>query len=116
MGGIRRAGGGGGFGFGGPTRAPGSILRFFAENGTFYTVLGPLSQNGIDMPPTRAMIDTWETGCRELTATAAAWKTMLGADVANFNSLLAKNSLTPLAIRPTAVMPPASCTFGTGSK
>ena len=103
--------GGRGGGFGGAPRAPGSLLAFRAINTTFYTVLGPLSQNGIDMPPTPAMIHTWESGCKELSATATAWKTMLGADLVAFNSLLSKNNLTPLKLTPTAVMAPASCIF-----
>jgi hypothetical protein len=106
-----RGGGGGGGGFGGGARAPGSILPFRAINGTFNTVLGPLSQNGIDMPPTKALIDTWESGCREFTTTANAWKTMLSADLVAFNILLAKNNLPPLKLTPTALTVPGSCTF-----
>jgi photosystem II stability/assembly factor-like uncharacterized protein len=114
--GGRRAGGGfGGGGFGGPARAPGSILTFLTENGTFYTVLGPLSQNGIDMPATGAMIHTWESGCKEFTATASAWKAALGTDLVTFNGLLTKNNLQPLTIPATAVKVPSSCSFG-GSK
>lgn len=112
FGGAVVQGGRGGGGFGGAVpRAPGSILAFRAINTTFYTVLGPLSQNGIDMPPTPAMIHTWESGCRELTGTANAWKTMIETDLAAFNSLLSKNNLTPLKLTPTAVTAPASCTF-----
>lgn len=103
--------GGRGGGFGGPIRTPGSILSFTAINNVFYTVLGPLSQNGIDMPPTGAMINTWESGCREFTGTANAWKTMLRTDLAEFNALLTKNNLTPLALVPQAAAVPASCTF-----
>jgi photosystem II stability/assembly factor-like uncharacterized protein len=106
-----RGGFGGGGGFGGAPRAPGSILSFLTINGTFNTVLGPISQNGIDMPPTKAMIDTWEFGCKEYTATANGWKTVLTEDLAAFNSLLAKNNLTPLAFTPMAIAAPASCTF-----
>jgi hypothetical protein len=104
-------GGGGGGGFGAPARAPGSVLTFFAINGIFNTVLGPLTQNGLDMVPTKAEIDTWETGCKEFTATANAWKAMLSVDLVEFNSLLTKNNLTPLKIMPAAVNAPASCTF-----
>jgi photosystem II stability/assembly factor-like uncharacterized protein len=104
-------GGGGGGGFGGPARAPGSLLSFTAINGVFNTVLGPLTQNGIDMPPTKAEVDTWESACSEFTATGNGWKKMLGADLVEFNSLLTKNNLTPLKIAPTAVMAPVSCTF-----
>jgi len=113
IGGVTRGGrgGGGGGGFGGPARVPGSLLTFTAINALFSTVLAPLSQNGIDMPPTRAEVDTWESGCKEFTATLNAWKTMLGVDLVGFNSLLTKNNLTPLKITPTALSVPASCTF-----
>ncbi|HJZ80290.1 MAG TPA: hypothetical protein VKD91_08085, partial [Pyrinomonadaceae bacterium] len=111
VGGVVRGGGrGGGGGFGAPARAPGSVLTFSAINGLFNTVLAPLGQNGIDMPPTRAQIDTWETGCKELTATLEAWK-MLGADLVGFNSLLTKSNLKPLSIPVTSLAAPASCTF-----
>src|ERR1041384_4593791 len=102
--------GGGGFG-GGPARAPGSLLPFYSINGLFNTVLGPLTQNGIDMWPTKAEVDTWESGCKEDAATANAWKTMLSVDLVGFNSLLTKNNLTPLKLPPTALAVPASCTF-----
>jgi photosystem II stability/assembly factor-like uncharacterized protein len=108
--GPRGGGFGGGFG-GGSARVPGSVLAFYSISGIFNTVLAPLSQNGIDMPPTRAEVDTLESGCKEFTATANAWKTMLGVDLVGFNSLLTKNNLTPLKITPTALAVPASCTF-----
>ncbi|CAN5368732.1 hypothetical protein BH10ACI2_BH10ACI2_19280 [soil metagenome] len=112
FGGAVVQGGRGGGGFGGAApRAPGSILPFRTINTTFYTVLGPLSQNGIDMPPTPAMIHTWESGCKEYTGTTNAWKTMLSGDLIAFNALLTKNNLTPLKHTPTAVTAPASCTF-----
>jgi photosystem II stability/assembly factor-like uncharacterized protein len=104
-------GGGGGGGFGGPARIPGSVLTFTAINALFNTVLAPLAQNGIDMPPTRAEVDTWESGCKEFTATVNSWKTVLGVDLVEFNSLLTKNNLTPLKITPTALVAPASCAF-----
>jgi hypothetical protein len=105
-------GGGGGGGFGGtPARAPGSVLTFRSINGIFNTVLAPLSQNGLDMPPTKAQVDTWESGCKEFTATVNAWKTILDVDLVGFNSLLTKNNLTPLKITPAALAAPASCTF-----
>jgi hypothetical protein len=98
-------------GFGRQVRAPGSILTFTSINGLYNTVLGPISQNGIDMPPTKAMIDTWESGCKEYTTTTDAWKTMLGADIAAFDSLLTKNNLTPLKVTPATLTAPASCKF-----
>ena len=107
---LPRIGRGGG-GFGGPARAPGSVIPFYSVNAIFITVLEPLAQNGIDMAPTRAAVDTWESGCKEFTRTAAAWKMMLGVDLVEFNSLLTKSNLTPLKITSTALTVPASCTF-----
>jgi photosystem II stability/assembly factor-like uncharacterized protein len=109
IGGARAPGGRGG----GPgaARAPGSVLPFSSINALFNTVLGPFTQNGIDMPPTKSEVDTWESGCKEFTATVNTWKTMLGVDLVGFNSLLTKNNLTPLKITPTLLAAPASCTF-----
>jgi len=110
-GGVQRGGRGGGGGFGGAARLPGTLLTFVAINNLYNTVLGPLTQNGIDMPPTKAAIDTWETGCNEFIATANSWKAMLSTDVAGFNTFLTNSKLTPLKIAPTAISLPASCKF-----
>jgi hypothetical protein len=110
--GFGGGGGGGGGGFGAPARAPGSLLTFIAINNLFNTVLGPLSQNGIDMAPTKAELNTLESACGEFTATANGWKKMLETDLVDLNSLLTKNSQTPLKLTPTAVTVPTSCTFG----
>ncbi len=110
FGGPQRAGTGrGGGGFGGQARVPGSLLSFTAINGVFNTVLGPLSQNGIDMAPTKAQVDTWESACNEMTSTASGWKKMLDADLVEFNALLTKNNVTPLKLPASAVTAPASC-------
>jgi hypothetical protein len=106
---------GGGGRFGAPARAPGSLLSFIAVNNLFNTVLGPLSQNGIDMAPTKAAINTLESACSEFTMTANGWKKMLDADLIDFNLLLTKNNLTPLKLTPTDVMVPTSCTFTSSS-
>jgi hypothetical protein len=112
VGGPQRGGrGGGGGGFGAPARVPGSLLSFIAINNLFNTALGPLTQNGIDMPPTKAQVDTLESACNEFTGTANGWKTMLAANLLDFNNLLTKNNLTPLKLTPTAVTAPASCKF-----
>jgi hypothetical protein len=99
-------------GFGGPARMPGSILPFSSINSIYYTVLGPLSQNGIDMNPTPAEIHTWESGCKEFTGTSAAWKTMLTSDLVDFNTLLTRNNLQPLKLPTIPIMVPGSCSFG----
>ena len=111
-GGPQRGGrgpGGGGFGF--LNRPPGSLLSFTAINNLFNTVLGPLTQNGIDMSPTKAQVDTWETACNEFTATGNGWKAMLSTDLVAFNTLLTNNKLTPLRLPTSAVVAPASCKF-----
>ena len=66
------------------------------------------------MPPSKAQINTWESGCRAYTATVNAWKTMLDESFFTFNSQLTKNNLPPLKV-PATVPAPASCTFA-GSK
>ncbi len=104
-------GGGFGGGRGGAAPAPGAVRSFITINGTFSTALGPISQNGIDMPPSIAEVHTWESGCKDFTATISAWRTLLSADLGSFNSLLTKSNLTPLKITPTALTAPASCTF-----
>jgi hypothetical protein len=111
VGGVQRGGRVGGGGFGGAARVPGSLLTFPAINNLFNSVLGPLTQNGIDMPPTKAQVDTWESACNEFTATANGWKTMLSTDVVGFNTLLTNNKLTRLTLPPTPVSVPASCKF-----
>ena len=113
--GGRGPGGGGGFGF--LNRPAGSVLSFTAINNLFNTVLGPLTQNGIDMLPTKAQVDTWESACNELTSTSNGWKAMLATDVAGFNTLLTNNKLTPLKIPATTFTPSMSCKFvpATGS-
>ena len=111
IGGTRGGGFGGGGGRGGGSPDPGAIRSFTTINGGFYTVLGPLAQNGIDRLPSVAEVHTWESGCKDYTATINAWKAMLDVDVVGFNSLLTKNNLTPLKIMPPALTVPASCTF-----
>jgi photosystem II stability/assembly factor-like uncharacterized protein len=106
MGGARPGGGRPGAG-----RAPGSLLSFTLLNNAFFNLLGPLSQNGIDMPPGKALVHTWETTCKEFTTSLTGWKTAIGSDLADFNSLLAKNNLPQLKFAPSALAAPAPCTF-----
>jgi hypothetical protein len=86
------------------------VTSFTALNGMFNTVVA-LTQNGIDMPPSKAMIDTWENGCKEYSATVVAWKAMQGVDLAAFNTLLTKSNQKTLHVVPTALTAPVSCTF-----
>jgi hypothetical protein len=114
FGGARPGRGGGGGGGGRPvggTAVPISVSPFNGLNNLFNTVLAPFAQNGIDMPPTKAEVDTWELGCKEYTKSVNGWKTMLGVDLVAFNGVLTKNNLPPLKIAPTTLTVPASCTF-----
>ena len=110
-GGRGGGGGGGGFGGRGGGPAPGAVVAFNALNGTFNTVLAPMAQNGMDMPPSKAQIDTYESACKELSATIVAWKQMLSVDLVSFNDQLTKAGKPALKIAPTALSAPASCTF-----
>ena len=80
------------------------------ERDTFNTVVA-LTQNGIDMAPTSAMVHTYEGGCKEYTATLAAWKTLLTKDLVTLNALLSDAGKPPIQIPPTKLTAPASCTF-----
>ncbi|HEX5476168.1 MAG TPA: hypothetical protein VFX12_16030 [Vicinamibacterales bacterium] len=103
----RGARGFGGFGRGGP--APGAMQSFIQLNGSFSTMVS-MVQVGLDMAPTRAEVDTWESDCKNYGRTLAAWKQMQGDDLKTFNDLLTKDKLTPLSVTPTSLTAP-SCTF-----
>jgi hypothetical protein len=108
----RGGGGGGGFGAGGRgggPAAPGAVSSFNSLNGTFNTMIS-MMQVGLDMAPTKAQIDTWESGCKNYNATVTAWKMMQAQDLAAFNALLTKNNLQPLTVTPTKLSV-QSCTF-----
>jgi hypothetical protein len=108
--GGRGGGGGGGGGGRGGGAAPGAVTSFTSLNGTF-NALVELNHNGLDMAPTKAQIDTWESDCKEYGKTVAAWKQMQSVDLASFNDQLTKAGKTPLTITPTKLTAPASCTF-----
>ena len=86
------------------------MTSFIALNGTFNSLVS-LMQVGLDMAPTKAQIDTWESGCKSYNATVAAWKKAQAVDLAAFNALLAKNNLPALTVTPTKLTV-RSCTFG----
>ena len=113
-GGRGGGGGGGGGGGRGGGPAPGAVVSFTTLNGTFNTLVA-LMQNGLDMAPTKAQIDTLEADCKQFGATVTAWKTAQTLDVATFNALLTKSGQKPLNVTPTALKVPASCTFVTSA-
>jgi hypothetical protein len=85
------------------------VTPFTALNGTFNSLVS-LMQVGLDMGPTRAQIDTWESGCTSYNATVTAWKKAQTADLAAFDALLAKNGLPALTVTPTKLTV-RTCTF-----
>ena len=105
-----RGGAGGGGGRGGGAAAPTDVRPFNTINGTFNTIVA-LTQNGIDMAPTPAMVHTYEGGCKEFTATLAAWKTLQTKDLVALNARLSDAGKPPIKVPPTKLVAPASCTF-----
>ena len=74
--------GGGESGFGGRSRgaAPGAMASFIALNDAFNTIVS-MMEVGLDMPPTKAQIDSWEGDCNNYNTTVTAWKTMETVDL-----------------------------------
>jgi hypothetical protein len=68
-----------------------------------------MMQVGLDMAPTSSQIATWESDCKSYNQTVDAWKA-IQKQIADFNTLLAKNSLQPLNIAPSKLTEPA-CSF-----
>lgn len=85
------------------------MQSFIALNNTFSVIVSML-QVGLDIAPTKAQIDTWETDCRNYTRTLTAWKKMQSEDLTAFNALLTKSNLEALTTAPTKLTAP-SCTF-----
>ena len=109
-GGRGGGGGGGGGGRGGGVVGATAVTAFNTVNGTFNT-LQAIMQNGLDMAPTKAQIDSLEAGCKTYSATVTAWKQMLAVDLVSFNAQLSKAGQKTLTIPATALTVPASCTF-----
>jgi hypothetical protein len=102
-----RGGGFGGFGRGGA--APGAMQSFIQLNNSFNTMVS-MVQVGLDIAPTKAQIDTWESDCKNYNTTLTAWKKMQSDDLKMFNALLTKNNANPLTVKATD-LPAKSCTF-----
>ena len=113
-----RGGAGGGFGGGGLGAAgrggnaavPNAVTAFITLNSTFNSLVSVM-QVGLDMGPTQAAIDTWESGCKSYNATVAAWKKVQADDLGAFNALLARNNLHPLNVEATRATAIQHCTF-----
>jgi hypothetical protein len=95
-----RGGGGGGFGGGRGGAAPGAMQSFIALNNGFNTMVSAM-QVGLDMPPTKAQINTWESDCRSYNTTVTAWKKLQSEDLTALNALLTTNALPLVPVTPT---------------
>jgi photosystem II stability/assembly factor-like uncharacterized protein len=102
----------GGFGGGGGRRGPAApdALQSFLELNTTYSSVVSIMQVGLDMAPTSAQIDTWESGCTHYNQTLAAWKAMQ-PQISDFNALLTKSNLHPLSLSPTKMTNESTCKF-----
>jgi hypothetical protein len=114
FGGATEGRGGRGGGFGGRGGAvPGAMQSFIALNNSFNTMVS-MMQVGLDIAPTLAQIETWESDCRNYNTTVAAWKSVQSGDLAAFNAALTQNQLKPLSVAPTKLAT-AVCAFTPGS-
>ena len=103
FGGAVQGGGRGGGGFGGGrggAATPGAIQSFIQLNNSFGTMVS-MMQVGLDMAPTPAQINTWESNCRNYNTTVAAWKKAQADDLP---------ALPDLKVTPTKLTP-AVCGF-----
>jgi photosystem II stability/assembly factor-like uncharacterized protein len=112
VGGVVQAGGGGGGGFRGAPPAPDALKSFVTLNNDYNTMVS-MMQVGLDMAPTPTQIATWESDCTNYNRTIAAWKATQ-QQIADFNTLLAKNNLQKLTVAPTR-MTDSSCSFKPGA-
>jgi len=81
-----------------PTPDPKALKSFLALNDD-YSSLVSMMQVGLDIAPTPAQIDDWESVCSNYNRTVAAWKTMQ-PQITSFNAQLVKNQLKELNIAP----------------
>jgi hypothetical protein len=112
VGGVVQAGFGGGGGRGGAPAAPDALKSFVTLNNDYNTMVS-MMQVGLDMAPTPTQIATWESDCISYNRTLAAWKATQ-QQIADFNTLLAKNNLQKLNVAPIRLNE-GSCSFKPGS-
>jgi hypothetical protein len=101
-----RGGRGGGFGRGRGGAAPGAMQSFIALNNSFNTMVS-MVQVGLDMRPTPAQIDTWESDCKSYNTTLAAWKKVETQDLPALKVNVTPTTLTPMSCT-FAAAPPAA--------
>ena len=103
-------GAGGGFNRG-PAPDPNAMRSFLTLNEDYSAVVS-MMQVGLDMAPTPTQIDTWAKDCRSFNQTVTAWDAAK-KQIADFNTVLAKNHLQELNLPSSKVTdPPCSFTVG----
>ena len=112
IGGAMPQGGGFGGGFGRPPVDPNALKSFLNINDDYNTMVS-MMQVGMDMAPTPTQISTWESDCKNYNRTVDAW-TAAKKEIADFNTVLAKNHLQELNVAASKVGDPP-CTFDVGS-
>ena len=75
---------------------PGAMQSFIQLNNSFSTMVS-MMQVGLDMAPTPAQINTWESNCKNYNTTVAAWKKAQADDLATFGGLKASTKLSPMS-------------------
>jgi photosystem II stability/assembly factor-like uncharacterized protein len=95
----------GGFGRGGT--APDAMQSFSTLNNSF-SALVSMVQVGLDMAPTPAQIDTWESDCKSYNTTLAAWKKAETEDLAALEVDLKPANLAPMSCTFAAAAPSAA--------
>jgi photosystem II stability/assembly factor-like uncharacterized protein len=111
---LRKIGGaapnfGGAGGFMRIPNADPNALQSFMELNNAYNTMVSMMQVGMDMAPTPAQIDTWESDCNNLNRTVKAWKDAQ-QQITDFNALLVKNQQHSLTLAPTKLAD-ATCSF-----
>jgi hypothetical protein len=82
-----------------PVNDPNALKSFLALNDDYSTLVS-MMQVGLDIAPTPAQIDDWESVCSNYNRTVAAWKAA-EPQFAGFNAALAKSQLQQLTIAPS---------------
>ncbi len=109
IGGVMPTPGAGFGGFGrGANQDPNAMKSFLNLNDEYNTLVS-MMQVGMDMAPTSTQIATWETDCKSFNRTVEAW-TAAQKQIADFNTVLAKNHLQELNVAASKVGDPP-CTF-----
>lgn len=108
IGGVVPAAFGGGGAGRRPAPNPKALQSFFDLNNDYSTMVS-MMQVGLDMAPTPTQIATWESDCAKYDRTRIAWED-LQKQIAGFNSVLGKNHLQEIKIRPISLTA-TSCSF-----